>query len=395
MFAWPSCRPLRYCASGMLLLALAACGGDGGTNPVNITEITLQPDAVVLNTLGQSRQLTATALDAQGNPVDDPPLDWNSSAAAVVTVNDDGLLRAQGFGTAEVTAAFGEASATARVTVRGFDIVVTYLTPLTNSQRAAFEAARNRWESIIIGDLPNVNNNLPANECGSNPATEGPFDDVTVFVTVGSIDGPGGTLGQAGPCFVRVPGDLTVIGRMEFDEADMEIIEDEGLLEEVVLHEMGHVLGFGTVWDPQAFDFLRNPSPANPEPPLADTHFAGPQAIAAFNAAGGANYSGAKVPVMNEGGAGTVNSHWRDAVFGSELMTGFVNAGANPLSAITIAAMQDITYTVSVAGADPFTIDPAIRIAGPRRGRQMVNDVIRDPIRRIDTSGRVVGVIRR
>jgi hypothetical protein len=50
---------------------------------------------------------------------------------------------------------------------------------------------------------------------------------------------------------------------------------------------------------------------------------------------------------------------------------------------------------VSVAGADPFTLTPAIRIAGQRRGRQLGNDVISDPIRRIDASGRVVGAIRR
>jgi hypothetical protein len=30
-----------------------------------------------------------------------------------------------------------------------------------------------------------------------------------------------------------------------------------------------------------------------------------------------------------------------------------------------------------------------------RRGRQMVDDIISDPIRRIDVNGRIVGVIRR
>jgi hypothetical protein len=162
-----------------------------------------------------------------------------------------------------------------------------------------------------------------------------------------------------------------------------------------VLHEMGHVLGFGTLWGPTSFDLLRDPSSPDPDPPLIDTHFIGARAIAAFNAAGGASYSGAKVPVMNDGGEGTVNSHWRDAVFGAELMTGFINSGANPLSAVSVAAMQDITYTVSTDLADPYTINPGIRVAGPRRGRPMLNDVIRDPIRRVDSNGRIVGIIRR
>jgi Bacterial Ig-like domain (group 2)/Leishmanolysin len=400
MIAWPPRLPFRAWATGMLLLAVAACGGDGQTNPVDIAEVTVEPDAVVLDDAGQSRQLTVTVLNTDGDTIDNPSLEWRSSNAQVATVNATGLVVARAGGTAEVTATSGAVSDTATVIVRAFDIVLTYLTPLTTSQRAAFEAARDRWESIVVGDLPDVNNDLPANQCGSNPATSGPFDDLTIFVTVTAIDGPGATLGQAGPCFIRVPGDLTVIGLMEFDEEDVEIIEGEGLLDEVVLHEMGHVLGFGTLWDTEDFNLLRNPSERDSlppcDPPLVDTHFVGPQAIAAFNAAGGADYSGAKVPVMNEGCVGTVNSHWRDAVFGAELMTGFINDGANPLSAISVAAMRDITYTVSVAGADPYTVNvnPGLRVAGPRRGRQMVNDLIRDPIRRIDTNGRVVDMIR-
>jgi hypothetical protein len=51
---------------------------------------------------------------------------------------------------------------------------------------------------------------------------------------------------------------------------------------------------------------------------------------------------------------------------------------------------------VSVAGADPFTLTlPPLRIAGQRRGRQLINDIISDPIQQITLDGRVVGVLRR
>jgi hypothetical protein len=277
----------------------------------------------------------------------------------------------------------------------GYNITVRYLSDLTNAQLLAFAEAELRWESLVTGDLPDVNDNLAANECGPNPATSGPFDDLTIFVTIQTIDGPGAVLGQAGPCFVRIPGDLTVVGRMQFDVEDVELLEDEGSLQAVILHEMGHVLGFGTLWGPQFFDLLQDPSDPDPVPPLADTHFTGAQALAAFNAAGGTTYTGAKVPVMNIGGAGTVNSHWRDEVFDPELMTGFLGAGPTPLSAISVRSLQDLGYTVSVAGADPFTLSPALRIAGQQRGRQLTNDIIGDPVRRITADGRVVGVIRR
>jgi hypothetical protein len=278
--------------------------------------------------------------------------------------------------------------------VSGYDITVRYLGDYTNPQLLAFAEAELRWESLVTGDLPDVAANLQPNTCGQNPAASGPFDDLTIFVTIEPIDGPFGVLGQAGPCFVRVPGDLTVIGRMQFDVEDMELLEAEGSLQAVILHEMGHVLGFGTLWGPTFADLLVDP--ADPDTPaLEDPHFIGAQALAAFDAAGGTGYAGAKVPVMDLGGEGTINSHWRDEVFDPELMTGFLGDGFSPLSVISVRSLQDLGYTVSVAGADPFTLAPALRIAGRRRGRQLINDIISDPIRRITTAGRVVGVIRR
>ncbi len=283
----------------------------------------------------------------------------------------------------------------------GYDITVRYLTDLTSAQFRAFAEAEVRWESLVTGDLADVNQTLPADQCGDNPETPGPFDDLTIFVVLRAIDGPGAVLGQAGPCFVRdamgdpsVVGDqLTVIGRMEFDVDDMEFLEAEGSLQSVILHEMGHVLGFGTLWmDP--FDLLVDPADADPD--LEDTHFTGAQAIAAFDAAGGTAYGGPKVPVENNFGPGTRNSHWRDEVFETELMTGFLNNGFNPLSAVSVRSLQDLGYTVNVAGADQFTLNlPTVRVAGPRQGRPMIDDIINDPIRRITPSGRVVGVIRR
>ena len=153
------------------------------------------------------------------------------------------------------------------------------------------------------------------------------------------------------------------------------------------------MLGFGTLLGPSGFLV----DPADPDTPAEeDPHFTGPQALAAFDAAGGGPYVGNKVPVMDVGGEGTINSHWRDEVFDPEIMTGFLSDGFNPLSAISVRSLEDLGYTVSVAAADPFTLDlTPIRIAGQRRGRQLVNDIIKDPIRQITVNGRVVGVIRR
>ena len=108
------------------------------------------------------------------------------------------------------------------------------------------------------------------------------------------------------------------------------------------LHEIGHVLGFGTLWD--RFGYLQDPaSGAASRPP--DTHFRGELAIAAFDRAGGASFPGAKVPVENDTTRypGAEDSHWRESVFGDELMTGGArgNRGTfEPLSSVTVCRQR-------------------------------------------------------
>ena len=91
--------------------------------------------------------------------------------------------------------------------------------------------------------------------CGqpSIPAVNETVDDLLIFAEVRAIDGVGGILGAAGPCLIRVANGLTIIGYMEFDEADLVDLAAFGHLEDVVLHEMAHVLGLGTLspWDNQ------------------------------------------------------------------------------------------------------------------------------------------------
>jgi hypothetical protein len=275
----------------------------------------------------------------------------------------------------------------------GFNINIRYFGTPSADQLLAFAQAEIRWESLITGDLANVQITVEDGQCGDNaPALDETIDDLVIFATLQPIDGPLGTLGAAGPCFVRITGGLTVVGRMFFDVADLELLESNNLLDEVILHEMGHVLGFGTLWEDQ--ELLADKALATP--PGLDPHFTGAQAIDAFDAAGGNDYTGGKVPVEDTNGEGTADSHWRETVFGRELMTGFVDAGVvNPLSKITIASLADMGYTVNLNGADPYTLSPGVRIAEDRHLLHLENDVIRGPVRQVDGSGRVVGVLSR
>jgi hypothetical protein len=218
------------------------------------------------------------------------------------------------------------------------------------------------------------------------------IDDLLIFAAVVPIDGVGSVLGSAGPCFLRDVGLLSVIGTMRFDVADVANLESNGRLNAVILHEMGHVLGIGTLWD--NLGFLVNPT--TPGGTQNDTHFTGPNAIEAFNTVGGATYTGgAKVPVENNPsfGAGTLNGHWREATLQNELMTGFINSsGGNPLSVLTVRSLQDLGYTVNVGGADPFFVTLSVA-EGPSAPRlQLIDDIYTGPLYRRDSLGRIVRI---
>lgn len=216
-----------------------------------------------------------------------------------------------------------------------FDIQVVFTGGLTPSQQAVFKSAELRWEQIIIGDVLDVN----------VPGT-GLVDDLVIDASGVAIDGVNGILGQAGPRFLRPTSFLPATGTMQFDTADLASLEASGQLNDVILHEMGHVLGFGTIW--QNLGLLVNPSAAGG----SDPRFNGPLATAEYNTRFGTSDTG--VPVEATGGSGTADAHWRETIFNNELMTGFLDPGTNPISRVTIAQFADLGYQVVLNQANPF-----------------------------------------
>ncbi len=221
--------------------------------------------------------------------------------------------------------------ATTPPTSGSFDIQFVF-SGLTTAQQAIFEQAAVKWESIIVGDLPSVTYNGRV------------IDDLLITATATPIDGVGNILGQAGPDQLRSGSLLPYAGSMEFDSADLASMQSSGSLLGVIEHEMGHVLGIGTLWS--AKGLLVGAGTSNPL-------FKGAQALAAYNSIFVTTASG--VPVENTGGSGTADAHWRESVFASELMTGLVSPSTMPISRVTVGSLADIGYTVNMAAADTFT----------------------------------------
>lgn len=243
-----------------------------------------------------------------------------------------------------------------------YDITVRFNGTLSATQEAAFNDAAARWSEIVRTGLVDLPINVPADFCGTGaPAFAGTVDDLMIEANIEPIDGSGGILASAGPCLTRIAGGLPIYGAMRFDSDDVADLEADGQLETVILHEMGHVLGIGTIWGPRVSG--RGTS---------DPVFTGLTARGAWDALVGG--SGESVPVANTGGPGTADAHWRESVFGNELMTGYLDAGDNPLSAVTVGSLSDIGYGVDLGVSDSFGI-PAVRTR-TSQGIQLRTDFI-------------------
>ncbi len=253
----------------------------------------------------------------------------------------------------------------------------------TPSYAPAFSAAAARWEEIITGDIPNIALNYDGGSC--HEAVDETIDDLVIFVKVEPIDGAGGALGRAGPCLVRAGSRLPITGQLTLDEDDLNAAQGFGILEALVLHEMGHVLGFGTLWE--GLGLIADAG--SPDP-----YFTGSEAISAFDGIGGGGYAGVPVPVENTGGTGTRDGHWRESVFDSELLTGWINVGSsNPLSSVSAASLADAGYAVDTSAADGFSLSLALHI-GPKRSIWVGADLSREPVLSVDPSGRILKLER-
>ena len=276
-----------------------------------------------------------------------------------------------------------------------YDIELVFSDHFTERQKNVLQYVARRWMAVITEDLPDYEFNQGwSGTCGDQsyeiPAGER-IDDLRIYM--GTFEG-GGAVGYGGPSVMRQETHLPVLGCMAFDLSTANLLITG-------LHEIGHVLGFGTIWD--ELGFLQDLD--------GDTHFNGPLAIAAFDEAGGSDYTGAKVPVQK-----MVGGHWRYSAFPDELMR---PGGGSALSAITVQSMADLGYGVDVTQADPYTLPGATsaqaranttaaiaaipgddplsgRLASPTQAEPKLwcgLDGEREPIYVVDQQGRIIRTI--
>ncbi|OCX66038.1 hypothetical protein BFP70_07935 [Thioclava sp. SK-1] len=213
-----------------------------------------------------------------------------------------------------------------------FDITLVFEDDTSTQIRNAFERAQTFWESKVLGYVD------PLIDFGPLVVT------AELLTSASPLSAASGTLASTTTMF-RLNADRTwayatsaVIG---IDGADLDSMIAGGTLDNVVLHEMAHALGFGTGW----YLTSRLGTVYND---LKDDmgNYIGEFGLAAYQES--CDGSAVSVPIEGGGVAGTSGMHWAESwACGSDaLMTGYLSEEAT-VSDVTLASLRDLGYVIA------------------------------------------------
>jgi len=226
-----------------------------------------------------------------------------------------------------------------------FDLVINFQgSGFTQEIKDAFTSAENFWESRILGyrdpELAQITS-------------------LTIDASVPVIDGLGGVLGQAGATHALFWTNFVTptAGLMKFDNADANNLLGQSVFDDVVLHEMAHVMGFSnSLW--------RLNSEHTGITSTTDTTYTGDRGLSTYRDE--FDMTAKHVPVEDSHGSGTAYSHWDEELFANhrantgnsrnpELMTGFLDVLPPQISDTTVASFGDIGYATDVVPLQGIT----------------------------------------
>ena len=271
-----------------------------------------------------------------------------------------------------------------------FNIELYFDPGFTAEEERTIRRAADRWMEAVTGDLPD----MPLDELQELfgrqrlPRSVGVIDDLLIRMDIAAVGGAA----SAGVYGRREESGHVFLGGATYSLGYVRD-RDQAELYRLALHEIGHVLGIGD-WTgggalPSWGKMFRDEH--------TDPHFAGPLAVAAFNAAGGEGYPGGKVPLEDR--VPTLHIHWRQSVIPGDVMSPY---GESLLTAITLQALADLGHVVDVSKADPYTLPGQVQgdAQGAAAGveaaiaESFADDVIEGPVVVVDKNGKVVRVIR-
>lgn len=257
---------------------------------------------------------------------------------------------------------------------RADDFIDLDLTNVLPAQRPVFRRAERFWEARVRG----YSASLPT-EVRSQITGRLSIDASTQF-----IDGVGGILGAAGPDQIAQSAEtignpangrfrlttVPVTGSMVFDIADAGRAD----FESTVLHEMGHVLGIGTMWSLNGIVNAAGTELGLLQQRQGGFHYIGREGIRGFREESGhhrANY----VPVEQGGGPGSALGHWAANWFTqpangsrSEIMLAFATPRTPFLAKMSVTSLHDTGFETIYSNGATVLDTGAIPVTGPIPG---------------------------
>jgi hypothetical protein len=207
-----------------------------------------------------------------------------------------------------------------------FNIDLSFADDIPEAIRTGIEQAAQRWMQIVVGDLPDQDG----------------VDDLHIDVVSGEL--PETILATGGPDQFRSGSDLPYHGVITW--AQLALGESTARATEIGLHEIAHVLGFGTMWQDKKLI----------ETQLGAPVYTGQAAVAMYKFA--VDSAAKSVPVEPDAGDSTDGSHWANswaAVNGIfDVMASKLDANETGrfISTVTVGAIADLGYEVNFAQAD-------------------------------------------
>eukprot|EP00121_Abeoforma_whisleri_P016398 Awhi_evm1s15049 len=130
-------------------------------------------------------------------------------------------------------------------------------------------------------------------------------------------------------------------GKVEINVAKLDELYQNGKLESLIMHEIGHAVGIGLFWD----DKLPDGQPCG-------TYYRGTKANNQYdNVLNLPNSLRVVNPESTAGGSGTGCYHFNNQYIGSEVMTSTIQKDMS-LSRITVGSLEDLGFNVDYSAAD-------------------------------------------
>ena len=213
--------------------------------------------------------------------------------------------------------------------VKPYPLDISFGAGVTSSQQQLIQSAADRWRRAILSPVPGY--------CVNGLLIEGILVSVDAQPLASGIEGR-----SSSTCRPASLGLFPVTAQITFDRNRIAQQEATGHLHYVAGHELCHALGFGQqLW---TWKGLVTGSTGN-------VVFNGSGAMAEFGRL--TNRPPTPVPA-EEQSPGSGLFHWRETIFGDELMSTYEPNRA--LSRVTLASLADLGYIMDLSLGDPYQL---------------------------------------